>query len=117
MTVEAVNSVLQNASVIRASADQASTADSSGNPDRVQKAAQGPYVSPYVTFSSGIAIVEIRNTQTGTITEEIPTPPRTSADSEGNSSPPPVASAQQVAAFAAAAQSGNTNAGNVNLIA
>ena len=52
MTVEAVNSSLQYASVVRANADQTSTADGSGNPQRLQKASQGPYVSPYVSSDS-----------------------------------------------------------------
>jgi uncharacterized FlaG/YvyC family protein len=146
MSVEAVNSVLQAAPVIRGNAEQNSTAESSGNPERVQKVAEAPYVSPYFTVDvqTNTFVTQIRDSSTGKVIEQIPsqrniqtraqaeeTPqPAPQAQPEPQQAPqtiavtPPPApqqnnapTAQQLAAFTAAAQSGNTNAGAVSLFA
>jgi uncharacterized FlaG/YvyC family protein len=73
--LEAVNSVLQTAPVIRASAEQVSTADSyAANPDRVQKIPQAPYISPYIHMDVDLdqAVLQIRDSETGDVVRQIP---------------------------------------------
>lgn len=76
--IEAVNSVLQNAQMVRASAVQMSTADSmAANPDQVQKVAampQAPYVSPYihVDVNYNKAVLQLRNGETGDVEDQFP---------------------------------------------
>ncbi len=145
MTVEAVNSVIQAAPVLRASAEQTSTAATSGNPAQVQKVAEAPYISPYLTVDAltQATVLEIRDATTGKVLQQIPsqssldaqrfaqsqTAPKVEEQPANNaqpaitvSQPPPQqnnapATAQQVSAFADAAQAGNTNAGSVSLFA
>ncbi len=145
MSVEAVNSVLQAAPVIRGNAEQNSTGDSSGNPDRVQKVAEAPYVSPYFTVDvqTNTFVTQIRDSSTGKVIEQIPSQRNIQAKVQAEETPqlapqpqpeqpqaaPAIAVAppapqqnnapttQQLAAFTAAAQSGNTNAGSVSLFA
>lgn len=145
MSVEAVNSVLQAAPVIRGNAEQNSTADSSGNPERVQKVAEAPYVSPYFTVDvqTNTFVTQIRDSSTGKVIEQIPSQRNIQARAQAEEGAQPVPqpqpeqqqaaatidvappapqqnnapTQQQLAAFTAAAQSGNTNAGNVSLFA
>lgn len=73
--LEAVNSVLQSAPVIRASAEQVSTVDSyAANPDRVQKVPQAPYISPYIYMDVNLnqAVLQIRDSETGDVVRQIP---------------------------------------------
>ena len=74
MTVEAVNSVIQAAPVLRANAEQTSTAASSGNPTQVQKVAEAPYISPYLTVDvvTQATVLQIRDSTTGKVLQEIP---------------------------------------------
>jgi hypothetical protein len=74
--LEAVNSVLQTAPLVRANAEQVSSGNSySANPNQVQKATQAPYVSPYysVDTSDNQIVLEIRNPSTGAILQSYPT--------------------------------------------
>ena len=145
MTVEAVNSVIQAAPVLRPSAEQTSTAASSGNPGQLQKVAKAPYISPYLTVDTvtQATVLEFRDSSTGQVLQQLPsqssldakrfaqnqTPPapqpqaaQTAQPAIAVSPPPPQqnnarATVQQVAAFTDAAQAGNTNAGAVSLFA
>jgi hypothetical protein len=74
MTVEAVNSVLQTAPIVRANAEQTSTGDASGNPNRVQRVALAPYVSPYLTVDvhTNTPVLQIRDSNTGKVVDQIP---------------------------------------------
>ena len=147
MTVEAVNSVIQAAPVLRASAEQTSTAASSGNPSQVQKVAEAPFISPYLTVDvvTQATVLQIRDSSTGKVLQQIPSQssldaqrfaqnqaapapqpqeqaPQPEQPAIAVSAPPPQqnntqATVQQVAAFTNAAQAGNTNAGAVSLFA
>ena len=144
MSVEAVNSVLQAAPVIRGNAEQNSTAESSGNPERVQKVAEAPYVSPYFTVDvqTNTFVTQIRDSSTGKVIEQIPSQRNIQVKQQAEEVPAPqpepqpeapqaptiavappapqqnnAPTQQQLAAFTAAAQSGNTNAGSVSLFA
>lgn len=158
--LEAVNSVLSSAPLVRAQTDQVSTADSyAANPERVQRTSpQAPYISPYIYLDVNYdkSVIQLRNGDTGDVEDQYPseaslqeaarqsarreiarqqttqTAPQTEAQSaqaaipqkNGGESvkdaPQPQQQSitpQQKAAFQAAAQSGNTNAGNVTLYA
>lgn len=75
--IEATNSVLSNASVTKAVAQQQSTAKSlTANPQRVQEtAARAPYISPYVSIDRGSnrAVLQIRDSDTGDVLRQYPT--------------------------------------------
>lgn len=80
--LEAVNSVLQTAPVARPQVEQQSTADSfAANPERVQKAPQAPFVSPYifVDVSNNTAVLQIRNSDTGDVENQFPSEARLQA--------------------------------------
>ncbi|HIF24646.1 MAG TPA: hypothetical protein EYG18_07000 [Micavibrio sp.] len=156
--LEAVNTVLQNASATRAAAEQVSTADSyAANPERTQRAApQAPYVSPYIVVDVNYdkAVIQIRNGETGDVEGQYPSQSRLQQQARAaqaeiraeNLAPEPqqqatqrteapqqtapapqaeapqqtqqqAVTAQQQAAFAAAAQSGNSNASTVSVFA
>ena len=72
--LEAVNSVLQSAPVIRGNAEQVSTAASfAANPDRVQKIPQAPYISPYIHMDVDLgAVLQLRDSETGDVLRQIP---------------------------------------------
>jgi hypothetical protein len=75
--LEAVNSVLSNASYTRAAAVQQSVVNSyAANPARVQQAPlQAPYISLYIKVDNNFdrAILQIRDNQTGDVVRQIPT--------------------------------------------
>jgi hypothetical protein len=75
--LEAVNSVLSNASYTRAAAEQQSVVNSyAANPARVQQAPlQAPYISLYIKVDNNFdrAILQIRDNQTGDVVRQIPT--------------------------------------------
>lgn len=74
--IEAVNSVLSNASATRVTAEQQSTARSlTANPDKVQEVAKAPYVSPYVSIdrNANKAVLQIRDSDTGDVIRQFPT--------------------------------------------
>lgn len=74
--IEAVNSVLSNAPIARAVVDQQSVATSyAANPDRVQVAAQAPFISPYIHVDVNFdkAVLQIRDSETGDVVRTIPT--------------------------------------------
>ena len=73
--LEAVNTVLQAAPLTKGYVEQASTAESfAANPDRVQKVAQAPYVSPYVYVDVNYnkAILQLRDGETGDVVQSFP---------------------------------------------
>jgi len=72
--LEAVNSVLQSAPVIRGNAEQVSTSASfAANPDRVQKVPQAPYISPYIHMDVDLgAVLQLRDSETGDVVRQIP---------------------------------------------
>lgn len=74
--IEAVNSVLSNASSTRVVAEQQSTARSyAANPEKTQEVAKTPYVSPYISIdrSSNRAVLQIRDSNTGDVKTQYPT--------------------------------------------
>lgn len=73
--IEAVNSVLANASLLRGHAEQGSSARSfTANPDRVQEAPQAPFVSPYIMVDTNFdqAVLQIRDSNTGDVLRQFP---------------------------------------------
>lgn len=74
--LEAVNSVLSNASYTKVIADQQSVATSyAANPDRVQQASlQAPYLSLYIKVDVNFdkAILQMRDNESGDVLRQIP---------------------------------------------
>jgi hypothetical protein len=73
--IEAVNSVLANASLLRGHAEQGSSARSfTANPDRIQEAPQAPFVSPYIIVDTNFdqAVLQIRDSNTGDVLRQFP---------------------------------------------
>lgn len=86
--IEAVNSTLLNASLLRGNAEQAGTARSfAANPDRVQEAAvsvpQAPFVSPFIALDvdHNTAVLQIRDSETGDVVTQFPSEQRLEAQS------------------------------------
>lgn len=76
--LEAVNSVLSNAPMLRGPADQQSSARSlAANPKQVQVVNQAPYVSQYISvdIDYDTAVILIRDSETGDTVRQIPTEP------------------------------------------
>lgn len=74
--IEAVNSVLSNASSTRAAVEQQVTNRTVAvNPDKTQEVARAPYISPYISLdrSSNRAILQIRDSDTGDVLRQYPT--------------------------------------------
>lgn len=71
--IEAVNATLQNAALLRASAEQSSNADVfTANPARVQKVARAPSMSVYVDVNYDTAVLQFRNSETRDVIDQIP---------------------------------------------
>lgn len=80
--IEAVNSLVSNAAVLRASAEQVSTQRAlAANPARVQEVAQPsadlpqvPYISPYISIDTNYnkAVLQIRDADTGDVVRQFP---------------------------------------------
>lgn len=76
--IEGVNSVLANAAIVRANAEQSSVVRSfAANPARVQEAAsapQAPYISPYIHLDVNYnkAVLQIRDSDTGDVLKQFP---------------------------------------------
>lgn len=74
--IEAVNSVLSNAPILKSAAQQQSAANSfAANPDRIQQAsAQAPYISLYIKVDVNFdkAILQMRDQDTGDVVRQIP---------------------------------------------
>ncbi len=85
--IEAVNSVVSNAPLVRVSADQVNAANSfAANPDRIQQAAganlpQAPYLSPFIAWSNdyGKAVLQIRDSESGEVVTQFPSNSRLQA--------------------------------------
>ena len=76
--IEAVNSVLSNASASRIVAEQQSASRNlAANPSKIQEAAttKAPYVSPAISIdkSSNKAVIQIRDSDTGDVVQQYPT--------------------------------------------
>lgn len=74
--IEAVNSVLSNASSTRAAVEQQTTTRSlAANPDRTQEVSRTPFVSPYISLdrTSSRAVLQIRDSDTGDVLQQYPT--------------------------------------------
>lgn len=71
--IEAVNSTLQNASLLRASAGQVSAAESfAANPARIQKVGRAPYMSVFVDVNYDTAVLQFRNGETRDVIDQVP---------------------------------------------
>ena len=93
--LEAVNSTLANASLVRAVADQASSARSfAANPEKVQEVVQAPYISPYVYVDVNYdkAVLALRDRDTGDFLTTIPSDAKLEAQARdlARQAPPPV---------------------------
>lgn len=76
--LEAVNSTLSNASLIRGAAEQTSSTRSlAANPSKIQEVAQAPYLSQYIHLDIDFdtAVIQIRNPDTGDVVRQIPSEP------------------------------------------
>ncbi len=74
--IEAVNSVISNATYTKAVVEQQSVVQSyAANPDRVQVVPQAPYISPYVHVDVNYdkAVLQLRDSATGDVVRQIPT--------------------------------------------
>ncbi len=74
--IEGVNASIASASVARVTAVQADAAASyAENPTQVQRIAQAPYVSPYISmdYTYDKAILQIRDSDSGEVVRQIPT--------------------------------------------
>lgn len=80
--IEAVNSTLATSALTREAAGQQSSANSfAANPERVQRIAQAPYVSPYIAVDTNFdrAVLQIRDSDTGDVLAQYPTEPQLEA--------------------------------------
>lgn len=73
--IEAVNSVISSAPMLRQSAEQVDAARSfAANPERLQELPRAPYISPFVhvdlTFDT--AVLQIRDSDTGDVVNQFP---------------------------------------------
>ena len=75
--IEAVNSVLANASLSRGSTVQASNA-ARVEPQTVAQAPQAPYISPYIAldYNTNQAVIQIRDSDTGDVLTQFPSESR-----------------------------------------
>jgi hypothetical protein len=88
--LEAVSTVLQSSSFVRANAEQTSNATSiAANPDRVQQAApQAPFVSPYISFDVNFdrAVLQLRDGDTGDVRGQFPSQAQLEAQARATTS-------------------------------
>ncbi|HEY8189910.1 MAG TPA: hypothetical protein VIF12_04450 [Micavibrio sp.] len=80
--LEAINSVISNASLVRAQAEQTSSARSlTANPESVQVVPQAPYISPYIKIDVNYdtAVLAMRDRDTGDFLTTIPSDSRLEA--------------------------------------
>jgi len=73
--IEAVNSVLSNAPLVRNNTEQVSASRSiAANPEQTQQVARAPYVSPYIFVDVNLdkAVLQIRDSDTGDVVRTIP---------------------------------------------
>ena len=83
--LEAVNSVISNASLLRGQAEQQSNARSlAANPDHVQVAPQAPFISPYIHIDMNYktAVLALRDSETGDFLTTIPSDARLQAKAQ-----------------------------------
>ena len=72
--IEAVNSVLSNAPLLRGNAEQATSARAVATAETVSRVPQAPYVSPYISFDTNFdkAVLQIRDGDTGDVVRQFP---------------------------------------------
>lgn len=98
--LEAVNSSVSNAPLIRGNADQTSSTRSiAANPSKVQQVAQAPFISPYIHIdvNYGAAVLALRDSETGDFLTTIPSDTKLAAQARDEASR---ARAEQVATYA-----------------
>ncbi len=71
--IEAVNSVVSNAPLLRGNAEQVSSARASST-ESVTPSPQAPFVSPYISvdFNFDTAVLQIRDSDTGDVVRQFP---------------------------------------------
>ncbi len=71
--IEAVNSVISNAPLLRGSAEQVNSARSA-TPERVSNGPQAPFVSPFIAvdLNHNTAVLQIRDSDTGDVVRQFP---------------------------------------------
>ncbi len=73
--IDAVSAVTLNFSSLRGSAEQvASVRSYAANPEKIQEAAQAPYISPYIHVDVDFdrAVLQIRDSDTGDVVRQFP---------------------------------------------
>ena len=72
--IEAVNSALASAQVLRSTSERSGNASASSAGAEAIVAPQAPYISPYVTFNvdRNVAVLQLRDSETGEAVEQIP---------------------------------------------
>ncbi len=73
--IEAVNSLLANAPLIRSTVVQDKQAQNvAGVVEEVKKVPQAPYVSPYISYDVNldVAVIQFRDSDTGDVVEQLP---------------------------------------------
>lgn len=73
--IEAVNSVVSNATLVRGAAEQQSVTRSfAANPERVQEIPKAPFISPYIRVDTNFnkAVLQIRDSDTGDVIRQFP---------------------------------------------
>ncbi len=83
--LEAVHSVVSNASLLRGQSEQQSSARSlAANPDSVQVAPQAPFISPYIHIDMNYktAVLALRDPDTGDFLTTIPSDARLQAEAQ-----------------------------------
>lgn len=73
--IDAVSAVTLNFSSLRGSAEQVASARSyAANPEKIQEAAQAPYISPYIHVDVDFdrAVLQIRDSDTGDVVRQFP---------------------------------------------
>lgn len=72
--IEAVNSAVASAQVLRSSNERNGGAAASSSEPASVTAPQAPFISPFVTFNTdrNVAVLQLRDSQTGDVVEQIP---------------------------------------------
>ena len=73
--IEAVNSTVSNATLVRGVAEQQSVARSfAANPERIQEIPKAPFISPYIRVDTNFdkAVLLIRDSDTGDVIRQFP---------------------------------------------
>jgi len=110
--IEAVNSVVSNATLLRPAVEQQSVAASyAANPQRVQKAALAPYLSLYVKVDVNYneALLLMRDGDTGDVVRQIPSESQLEAYRRAQSAVPQKQNTQEETVDPVSAGAGQSN--------